>query len=292
MQRYSKSPFRRGIHNGLRIENKDQEATVYIYDEISSWWGISSEELVKELNGITAGTIHVRLNSPGGSVFDGTAIYNALKQHKANIVIHVDGLAASIASVIAMAGDEIHMGEGAYMMIHDPFSIMIGTAEDFRKEADLLDKVGGTIASIYQGKTGMTEQEIKDLMTEETWMTADEAVEKGFADQVDKGAGDKQKNQAKNLFDLSVFANVPDALRENKGFPTARDMEQALRDVGCSNKQAKEILAKGFADDLRDGDAPVKPVAVADQRDVDPVIKDRNATLLIKAELLAPRMTM
>jgi ATP-dependent Clp protease protease subunit len=282
--RYNRSPFKKRIHNGLKIENKTEESTVYIYDEIS-FWGISADDFVKELQEISAGIIHVRLNSPGGSVFDGTAIYNALKQHSAKVVVHVDGLAASIASVIAMAGDEVHMGEGSYLMVHDPWSIMIGTADDFRQEADLLDKVGGTISGIYQSKTGKDETEIKDMMAAETWLTADEAVEMGFADKVDKGK--EKKNQVKNLFDLSVFANVPDALRENKGFPTERDIERALRDVGCSQKMAKAILAEGLKDDHRDDASSSEPQAVEPQRDVEkqtPIkAKDRTAELLIRA---------
>jgi len=286
MQRYSKSPFKRGIHNGLKIENKTDEATIYIYDEIS-WWGITADDLVKQLADITAGTIHVRVNSPGGSVFDGTAIFNALKQHSAKVIVHVDGLAASIASLIAMAGDEVHMGEGSYMMVHQPWSIMIGTADDFRQEADLLDKVGGTISQIYQGKSGKTEEEINQLMADETWMTADEAVEMGFADKVDKGTEKEKKNQVKNLFDLSVFANVPDDLRDIRTSPTAREMEQALRDVGCSAKNAKAILAKGFDGDLRDEEPPAEPEP---QRDVAPVRKDRVHDLLIRAEMVAPTL--
>jgi len=279
--RYNRSPFNRRVHNGLRIENKNEEATVYLFDEIS-WFGVSADKFVKELQNITAGTIHVRINSPGGSVFDGTAIYNALKQHSARVIIHVDGLAASIASVIVMAGDEVVMGEGSYLMVHEPWSIMIGTADDFRQEADLLDKVGGTISGIYQGKTGKDAQEINDMMAAETWLTADEAVAMGFADRVDKGASDGKKAQAKNLFDLSVFANVPDALMESKGVPDERTLERILRDSGCSKKQAQAILAKGYSDDLRDSDPaddipPTEPL-----RDSEPTpvkAKDRTAEL-------------
>lgn len=290
MQRYSKSPFKRGVHAGLRIENKaSDEATVYIYDEIS-WWGVLAEDVVKEIDGITASTIRLRLNTPGGSVTDGIAIYNAAKRHNAKVIVHIDGLAASMGSVIAMAGDEIVMGEGSFMMIHDPWSIMIGTAEDFRAEADLLDKVGGSIAQIYKGKSGKEIDEINQLMSDETWMTAEEAVEMGFADRIDKKKEEDKKNQAKVLFDLSVFANVPDQLKENKGTPTAREMEQALRDVGCSAKMAKTILAKGFVeDDLRDED----PSMILPQRDVaDSASNDPVHDLLIRAALLAPRATL
>lgn len=286
MSSFFRSPFKRHIHNGLKIENKNDEATVYIYDEIS-WFGVDAGQFIKDLQGIDAKTIHVRLNSPGGSVFDGTAIFNALKQHSAKVVVHVDGLAASITSVIAMAGDEIIMGEGSYLMIHDPFSIMIGTADDFRQEADLLDKVGGTIAGIYQGKTGKDEQEIKDMMAAEIWLTADEAVEMGFADRVDKGTDDKKKAQVKNLFDLSVFAHVPDALKgKSKAAPTEREIERILRDAGLSRKQAKTAIARGFAEDLLDADPPESTPPNDPQRDAETVAPVTTADLLIKAQML------
>lgn len=288
MNYFNRSPFAPRVHNGYRIENKSDESTVYIYDEIS-WWGVSADQFAKDLNAITAGTIHLRINSPGGSVFDGTAIYNALKQHTAKVVVHIDGLAASIASVIALAGDEVLMGDGSYFMIHAPWSIAMGTADDMRKEAGLLDKVGGTISQIYQDRTGKDESEINEMMAAETWMTAQEALDAGFIDGIDKGK--EKKAQVKNLFDLSVFANVPAALKEGKAAPTEREMEQALRDVGCSQRMAKAILAEGFSGNHRDDDSTEPPPTAEPQRDVEVnpmVAKDRTAELLIKAEEVAP----
>ena len=257
-----------------KIENKAEEATLYIYDEIS-WWGISADEFVKGLNAIEAETIHLRVNSPGGSVFDGIAIYNAVKQHKSRVVAHIDGLAASIASVIVLGADEVRAGESAYMMIHPPWSIVSGTADDMREEAELLDRVGGTISQIYQRKTGLTADEITEMMTAgtfgETWMTAQEAQEKGFVDVVEELEEETKAKASAVVFDLSAFANVPDGLMAERRPPTERELERILRDAGCSNKQAKEILAKGYAEDLRDVD-PVgeTPSAdVGDQRDVD-----------------------
>lgn len=280
-----------------KIENKADETTVYIYDEIS-WFGVNAEQFIKDLNGVTAKTIHIRFNSPGGSVFDGTAVYNAIKQHKAKTITHIDGLAASIASVIALASDEVRMADNAFLMIHEPWSLVIGDAATMREEADLLDKVGGVIAKTYMDKTGKDEAEIKAMMAAETWMTADEAKEMGFIDVIEDL---KEEEKAKaTLFDLSVFANVPDQLKENRQPPTARDLERILREAGCSAKQAKAILAEGFKDDQRDVEPvddppPSEPVI---QRDVEPVVaqrdveppkpkKDRTAELLTRAELIA-----
>ena len=289
-----RSPFKPRALSKYKIENKSEvEATVYIYDEIS-WWGIDAEKFVKDLNDIKAQTLNIRFNTPGGSVFDGTAVYNAIKQHKSRTISHIDGLAASIGSVIALASDEVRMAENAFLMIHDPWSIVIGNSDTMREEADLLDKVGGTIAKTYMDKTGKDEKEIKDLMTKETWMTADEALEMGFVDSIDK-IEDDEKAKA-TLFDLSVFANVPDSLKEGKPMPTAKDLERALRDAGCSIKQSKAILSEGFKDDLRDVDPPeVVPMPVQEPRDVVPEAprdvvqpvqkKDLTQELLNKAKL-------
>jgi len=298
MRIHNRSPFKpRAKAGSYKIENKDDEATVYIYDEIS-WFGINAEQFIKELNDITAKMVNIRFNSPGGSVFDGTAIFNAIKQHKSKTITHIDGLAASIASVIALASDEIRMAENAFLMIHDPWSIVIGTADTMREEADLLDKIGGTIAKTYMNKTGKDEKEIKALMAAETWMTAEEAKEMGFIDVIDEA--EKDEKAKATLFDLSVFANVPDQLMGEKQEPTVKDLEKALRDVGCSQKKAKTILAKGFEGYQRDVDEPENPEPEGKevQRDAEPVTqrdvekpkpkKDQTAEPLTRAEVVAP----
>lgn len=272
--RIKRSPFKpRAKVGSYKIENKttENEATVYIYDEIG-WFGVIAEDFIKDLNDITAKTIHIRFNSPGGSVFDGTALFNAIKQAKAKTVTHIDGLAASISSVIALASDEVRMSENAFLMIHDPWSVVIGNADIMREEADLLDKVGGTIAKAYMDKTGKDEKEIKKLMAAETWMTAEEAEEMGFIDVIDKITDEEDEKAKATLFDLSVFANVPDKLKDGKQMPTVKDLERVLRDAGCSIKQAKAILSEGFKEDLRDVDQPENPEAVLNQepRDVAP----------------------
>jgi len=131
-------------------------------------------------------TIVVRMNSPGGSVFDGDAMYNALVRHPAYIRVEVDGLAASAASCVAMAGDEIVMAQNALMMIHNPWTLAWGTADELRAQAALLDKLTDTIVDGYLGHTGdkSTRGQIIDWMTAETWFSAQEAVDVGLADRV------------------------------------------------------------------------------------------------------------
>lgn len=292
--RMNRSPFRRGTLSHYKIENKasPNEATVYIYDEIS-WFGISAEQFIKDFNALDSKTINIRFNSPGGSVFDGTAIFNAIKQHKSKTISHIDGLAASIASVIALAADEVRMAENAFMMMHEPWSIVIGNAEIMREEADLLDKVGGVIAKTYVDKTGKDEKEIKNLMSKETWMTAEEALEMGFIDTISQTSEDEKAKAT--LFDLSVFANVPDKLKHAEKKATRKDMERALRNVGCSHKEAKVIIAEGLGT-LRNVDdqdpAPPEPeprndVQPAPRNDVQPEKekKDETAELLTRAKM-------
>lgn len=301
MRLQNRSPFQpRASLTKYKVENKAEldEATVYLYDEIS-WFGVDAGQFVKDLNDIKAKTIHLRFNSPGGSVFDGTAIFNAIKQHKSKTVSHIDGLAASIASVIALASDEVRMAENAFLMIHDPWSIVIGNADTMREEAEFLDKVGKTIAKTYMDKSGKDEKEIKAMMNAETWLTAEEAKEAGFVDIIEEN---DEKAKA-TLFDLSVFANVPAQLKGDKRTPTARELESILKSSGFSNKQAKEILANGYQDEpLRDEKKVETPPVQDSQRDVEEAAprdveetpqkkKDRTAELLTRAEVLAPTQT-
>ncbi|MCJ7510760.1 MAG: Clp protease ClpP [Dehalococcoidia bacterium] len=184
----------------------DGAAEVLLYDEIGSW-GITAAEFVKDLRGIKANTINLRVNSPGGDVFDGVAIYNSLKSHKAAVNVVVEGLAASSASFITQAGDTVLMAAGSTMMIHEPHGLTMGDAGDMAKMAETLDKMGDTIASLYAGRAGGTEAEWRDRMRAETWYRAQEAVTANLAD------GLVQTAQARNqmgIFNLSQFRNVPD----------------------------------------------------------------------------------
>ena len=161
-------------------------AELSIYDEIGAY-GVPAKAFIGELKALGDVTdLTLRLNSPGGSVFDGIAIYNALKRHPAKVTITVDGLAASIASVILCAGDEVIMPKNAMIMIHDPSAMVMGNAADMRSMADALDKMRDGLVSAYQDKTGHTPDEIIQWMAEETWFDAEEALEIGFADQLEE----------------------------------------------------------------------------------------------------------
>jgi len=175
-----------------RLKNSadGETADLYIYDEIVPNWmaewfgGISAEGLIAALNEISASTINVRINSPGGDVFEAIAIYNTLVSHSSTINVYVDALAASAASIIAMAGDKITMMVGSQMMIHDALGIELGNAADMRAFADFLDKQSDNLASIYAAKGGGDTADWRALMLAETWMFAEEAVELGLADEI------------------------------------------------------------------------------------------------------------
>lgn len=196
----------------FRITNAADEsspAEIYIYDYIGSY-GVEAQSFIALLNALEATSIKVRINSPGGEVFAGYAIFNALqRKSQSGVVIttHVDGIAASMASVIAMAGDTVEMAENAMMMIHNPCGGVCGDSEDMRQMAEVLDRVKLSIVNSYAKKTGLDADEISALMDAETYMTAEEAKAKGFCDVV------TAKNEAENAiarnFDFSRFAKSP-----------------------------------------------------------------------------------
>lgn len=159
------------------------EAELLLYDEIGGWWGCTAEQMIADLRGITSPNIRVRVNSPGGSVFEGIAIANALRSHPANVTVQVDGIAASIASVIAMAGDRIEMAPNTMMMIHDASGLCYGNASDMEELAELLDLISDNIADAYAARAGGTRDEWRARMKAETWYLPDDAVENGLADE-------------------------------------------------------------------------------------------------------------
>lgn len=192
------------------------EATVYLYDVIGyDWWtdgGVTAKQFAQDLKAITAKTLHLRINSPGGDVFEGRAMVAALQAHPAHKIAHVDGLAASAASFIAMHADEVEMTDGSFMMIHNGWTIAIGDRHAMTETAALLEKIDGSIVDDYQRKTSASREQIAQWMDDETWMTAAEAVDRGFADRVAGGEADgKAKAKAWNV---AAYDHPPQDLAE------------------------------------------------------------------------------
>jgi len=190
------------------IRAREGGAEVLIYDEIGAY-GVSAKGFLAELGALPDdAAIDLRLNSPGGSVFDAVAIHNALGRHAGTVTVWIDGIAASAASYIAMAGDAIVMPENAFLMIHDPSGLVMGTAADMRDMAGTLDKIAAGMTRGYAARSGKTEDEIAALMAAETWFSAAEALEAGLATQL------AEPVRIAASFDIARFRNAPPELLE------------------------------------------------------------------------------
>ncbi len=209
--------------SGYRVQT-DGTLEMFIFEEIDDFFGIGAIDVARVLReNKDVGKILVHLNSPGGMVTESTAIYNQFRLHGAEIIMQVEGLAASGASVIAMAGDQIIIFEGAMFMIHGAWSVTRGFASDHLATADVLSKMGDTIADIYVARTGQKRDEVLEKMLAETWFTAKESVEFGLADTFIEG-----KAMAASAVHMSRFQNPPEALRA-----TAIDLDNPVGlDVG------------------------------------------------------------
>ncbi len=197
----------------------DKTAELTLYGEISNetWWGdeVTPKQFKEELDSLgEIENLNVFINSPGGDVFAGQAIYSMLKRHPANVIVFVDGLAASIASLVAMAGDKVIMPKNAMMMIHSPWTLAIGNAQDFRKVADDLDKIEESIIVAYESRCSLSRDEIIALLDAETWLSADDCLELGFADETEEA---KQIAACLTKEMLSRYKNIPkDLIAEPK----------------------------------------------------------------------------
>lgn len=190
----------------LDVKNADGDvAEIFIYDEIG-YWGVEAKDFIRDLASVSAPKVKVRINSPGGSVFDGLAIYNAIASYPGEIECHVDGLAASAASFIALAGDKVVMAENSMLMIHNAWGVAIGNKADMRQIADVLEKIDAQLNGMYVAKTGKDAAEIQQMLDDETWLTAAEAKEMGFVDEV-TGASDAKASVRDGL-----YAKTPKAL--------------------------------------------------------------------------------
>ncbi len=189
-------------------------AEIYIYDVIVDYaWDddeTTAKGFIDDLKALGPDTpLDLHINSPGGSVFAGLAIYNALQRHQAQVTVYIDGLAASIASVVAMAGDRIVMPENALLMIHNPYSFAGGTAAELRKAAEMLDKATASIISTYQQQTNLDTATLAKLMDEETWLSAAEAADFKFIDEIEPALPMAALSAKLKAFDLSQYNNAP-----------------------------------------------------------------------------------
>lgn len=203
----------KAIDFGVEMKANGKRGEVRIYDVIGeSFWGdsVSAKSVREELDKLgDIDEIDLRINSQGGAVFHALAIYNALKEHPAKVNVHIDGLAASAASLIAMVGDSIFISENAFVMIHNPRGYVYGESKEMRKYAQTLEQIRKSAVATYADRTGQSKSKIGEMMDEETWLSSDEAIDKGFADEITKNKSKGEKSE-KMISDLSQFHNVPE----------------------------------------------------------------------------------
>lgn len=204
-------------------------ATVYVYDVIGAF-GVEAADAVKAIAAIQKANIHVRINSPGGDVFDARAIKTALEQHPAKVTAYIDGVAASAASFLMLAAENIQIAAGAFVMIHNPWGFAMGDAREMRATAQLLDQVAEAIRNDYSARTGLDSAAVAKMMDDETWLEASDAVAQGFADSVmEKPA--KARATTKGAFDFSAYARAPAALSQRDAEAQAFAALEASREL-------------------------------------------------------------
>ncbi len=254
----------------FRIENSADEpdaTDVLIYSSIGGWFGMWADEFVDELKAVTTSKINLRLNSPGGSVFDGIAIANAIRSHPATVTVYVDSLAASIASVIAMSGDRLVMMPQSQIMVHNASGACYGDSTEMVKMAEMLDKQSRNIAEAYAQHTGGSLAEWQQYMADETWFTADEALAAGLADEVMPMKAPKKEAplapaeaHMSKSWDLSMYRY---AGREQAPAPVAAKQPFAAGGLVVAAGIANGITAAQMTPPLADGEFVLSASAVA-----------------------------
>ena len=201
----------RGRGQPIAVNAVNDEATIYLYDaivanEIEAQWfgGVAADYFVKTLASIDSPIVNIRINSPGGDVFAGRAIENAIRQSDKTIVAHIDGFAASAASYVALAADSVQIAPGGFFMIHNAWTFAMGDAYELMQTADLLDKIDESLIKTYAKETGQDPAQIAEWMKAETWFSAEEAIQYGFADAISEAS---PKDMAK--WDLSAYKHAP-----------------------------------------------------------------------------------
>ena len=217
------------------VKNEADMPTIYLYEAIGSFFGVTAEEFAKDLEALRdKPVIALRINSPGGDVFAAKAMAQLLRDHPAKVVAYIDGIAASAATTVANGADEVIIATGAMYMIHNAWTFAGGDYREFEKTAQLLKKVNDTIAADYVAKTGKDPEQIANWMNEETWFSAQEAVDNGFANAL---AQQESSGQARNLWDLTGYSKAPANLMDVQAEPDPdiENMQRHLRMLELAN---------------------------------------------------------
>ena len=239
---------------------------VYIFDEIGLW-GVNAKDFISEIKEHTDKPMNLHINSIGGDVFDGMAIYNVLKKRQGTTTVYIEGIAASMGSVIALAGDEVIMSENSLFMIHNAWGGAMGEADDVRKTADVLDKISGEIADIYRKKTNLPYNKVKEMMDEETWLNAEEAYQLGFIDSI----SDAIKVAAK--YDISKFKNITKEEIQNKLNVNLKSKTMTEELKNWFNAKVEEIITR-VKGDSSEAEATEVEVTIADEEEISKKLSD------------------
>ena len=214
----------------------DDSAEIWIMDVLGWPWN-DINSIVREVSSLKSKDILVRINSPGGDPIDTFALYHALKNHSAKVTVRIESLAASAASFLALAGDEVQAYSSSLFMIHNSWAVVAGNRFELQDIADFLEKIDANMQDVYTSKTKLGKREIADMMKAETWLSAKEAKEKGFIDTILGGKGTKAE------FDLSIFTNYHKNIEDEKTILTSFDVERILRDAKAPKAFAKAVAA-------------------------------------------------
>ncbi len=231
-------------------------AIVYLYGTVGQdWWGEGNSALdfAKELDDLGGRDIELRVNSEGGDVFEGYAIYSALNRYQGRITAYVDGLAASAASFLIMAADEVVMGEPAFLMIHNSWTFAIGNADELRDVSDRLDAIDGQIVGIYERKSGKSADDIAGAMAAETWFTSEQALEWGLIDRIDEGlkaAACVSRERAKlyaAIPESVVVSDAPATVAEDAPAPEAAEAEEQALEAEIEPQERPVARVRAYA---------------------------------------------
>tara|TARA_R100001086_G_scaffold68821_2_gene32630 strand:+ start:5791 stop:6825 length:1035 start_codon:yes stop_codon:yes gene_type:complete len=250
-------------NNWYNINNAaGKAADIYIFDEIGNY-GITAQKFINDLKELKDMPINLRINSLGGDVFDGMAMYNVIKRREAKTTVYIEGIAASIATIIALGADEVIMAENSLFMIHNAWGGIMGDAKEMRKSAETLDKISSELTDIYSKKTGLSYDALSAMMDEETWLNAEEAYEFGFVDTISNAI----KVAAK--YDVSKFKNITEEEIKNK------------LSININNKKMTNELKNWFNSKVEDIVAAVKGDVkvskdVADQTEITVTLADKD----------------
>jgi len=195
----------------IRVETVDNASHVYIYDVIDGFWGASATGLLTAFAAAGKGDLHLHINSPGGDVFEARAMAAIVVAHPGNVAVHIDGLAASAATYLALSGNSVSMTQGGMLMVHESWSLAYGNKRELTKTASLLSQIDDTIIADYVARTGKSADEVRGWIEAETWFQADQALELGFIDAIDtntkRSAASAQASAAR--WNLNAYANAP-----------------------------------------------------------------------------------